>query len=59
MSRFADFAGEVGEPEPNVSGSFDCQTCDESVTGAYLDPLDRALRWFCSNEHVSTIKDFM
>lgn len=57
MSRFSDFTEDT-DLEINVSGSFECQRCDDYVDGAHLDE-DGTLWWTCPKRHISKIKDFM
>lgn len=43
-------------PENNAEGTFDCQHCDETVHGAYLDMTKMTLEWKCSKGHVSKVE---
>lgn len=48
---------EETRPEPNVEGSFDCQTCDLSVMKAHLDRREGTLKWYCPNGHESLLEE--
>ncbi len=45
--------------EFDVTGAFDCQTCDERVNGAHLDRSTGNLTWRCSQGHISKIEEFI
>jgi hypothetical protein len=45
-------------PESNYGGVFECQVCREQVTEAHLDAETRRLRYWCSDNHESFIKDW-
>lgn len=45
------------KPDPNISGSFDCQTCGVTVYGAYFDGVSGMITWVCPESHNSFISD--
>lgn len=53
MSTLDDF---FPKNEPNAEGAFDCQHCDETVHGAYLDGTKMTLEWTCSKGHKSKVE---
>lgn len=44
-------------PEPNVGGSLDCMECREPVRNAFYDRTKSELRWWCSKDHESVMKE--
>lgn len=58
MSDFLDSLHEPVQQEPNVEGSFECQTCRETVHAAYYDRPNSIIKWWCSQGHESVIKEF-
>lgn len=48
---------EIVKPEPNVQGSFDCQTCGLSVMEAFLDRREATLKWYCPEGHESVMEE--
>jgi len=58
MTDFLDELDAAGRGEPNVQGSFECQTCRETVTDAYYDRTESVIKWWCSAGHESIIKGF-
>lgn len=45
--------------EPDVGGTFECQTCGVYVSRAYIRRGTGDLLWYCPEGHVSAIKEFM
>lgn len=45
-------------PEPNITGSFDCQTCNLYAKSAHYDARAQTLRWWCPEGHESLIEEF-
>lgn len=41
-----------------IDGTFGCQRCSESVDEAEYFPVEKFLRWKCSQGHLSYIEDF-
>lgn len=42
----------------DIAGTFDCQTCDEKVRGAVINPAGHLI-WKCSQGHRSMIRNFV
>ena len=57
-SDFLDGIGKKSRPEPNATGSFDCQVCEVTVGEAHYDKQAMILRWWCPDDHESIIKEF-
>lgn len=58
MSDWLDTLSSPTRTEPNVAGSFECQECRETVHGAYYDRPNSVIKWWCSLDHESIIKEF-
>lgn len=58
MSDFLDSLSKPTKHEPNVSGNFECQECREPVSAAYYDRPNSIIKWWCSKDHESEIKEF-
>lgn len=56
-NSFLDDVSKANRPEPNVGGSFDCMECRETVSGAHYDRTTGVLRWWCSKDHESVMKE--
>jgi hypothetical protein len=54
---FLDGVGKSVRPESNVQGHLDCQECDEPVDDGHYDRTKKILRWWCSKDHESIIKE--
>jgi len=53
---FLDSISKESRPEPNVDGDFDCFQCGERVFQAFLDRAEGNIIWYCSENHVSSMK---
>lgn len=56
-NKFDDFLKKA-RPQTEISGSFDCQFCDEYVDLAKFDHESKNLIWVCRNGHASMLEEF-
>lgn len=62
--KFSDFIAHSSQraeaPEGiQIDGAFGCQTCYEQVDEAEYFPVEKILKWKCSESHISYIEEFI
>ena len=53
LNRDKKVESDISDDSINISGTFMCQECNETVRNAKLDEVKRKIVWYCSNKHYS------
>ena len=63
MTKFSEFVNNSQKEEApkglEISGAFGCQTCHEQCDDAEYFPIEKILKWKCSEGHISYVEDFV